>query len=63
MIITTIFETNSLIIKKIEGSGSENDIVDGQNSDKVIKMKPPLILNSNIYSYSQQLRNKYEKKG
>ena len=60
---TTIFENNSSIIKKIEGSGSENDIVDGQNSDNEIKMKPPMTPNSSIYSYYQQLRDKYEKTG
>ena len=59
---TTIFENNSSIIKKNEGSGSEYDIVDSQNSDNEIKMKPPLTHNSNIYSYSPQLRNKYKKK-
>ncbi len=60
---TTIFENNSSIIKKMEGSGSENDIVDGQNSDNEIKMKPPMTPNSSIYSYYQQLRDKYEKTG
>ena len=60
---TTIFENNSSIVKKIEGSGSENDIVDGQNSDNEIKMKPPMTPNSSIYSYYQQLRDKYEKTG
>ena len=60
---TTIFENNSSMMKKNEGSGSENDIVDGQNSDNEIKMKPPMTPNTIIYSYYEKLREKYEKTG
>ena len=60
---TTIFENSSMMRKNIEGSGSENDIVEGQNSDTEIKNKPPMTPNTSIYSYYQKLRNNFEKNG
>ena len=60
---TTIFENSSMMRKNLEGSGSENDIVDGQNSDTEIKNNPPMTPNSSIYSFYQKLRDKYEQTG
>ena len=59
---TTFFENSSIMKKNIEISLSENDIIEGENSENEYK-KEPQTPNTKIYSYYQKLRDDFEKTG